>query len=871
MLMQKKTLFIIGLLITLAFVILGYLQLQKLPQEKTLNLLPLPENSIELLVRINDDLIENSNSIENTIGKKIVEIKELSDLVFFWKKRHNTIKQNLRDPYVHIQSDRHQLSWIMLANLKSDNSPSSFTDLSQNLNIVDTLFYDYGSIFKSVDDKRTLYLSLIDNYFLASPFRIDIEKHIRLLKTNSVPKKEPSENLVKLWKTADHSAALNILFNYDKYPAFADVLFQKDQSPMNINELKWGVFDINIQNDKLFVSGLNLNGTQTSDKTPVRFKSHEWLPSSVISFKQYALTTKEQFIDDSFPEKHSEQAKDFWLPILQEEYTNALIFNPLKSNRKSQIALIPISSAEALREQLYYFFSERKLVEQKLNLAVEGKNLSIFKIPLSLSSGFIESTNELHLAIAENMAIIGETSAIKTTLRNWYRGRSLKKKTKYQQHESNWTNASTFRFYLNPERGQFWTSDFFLPEYQNRIKKSKSIWADFSGFSLQNEYRGKFIYTGMLLEFSPQENQEAKAAWACKLDAPVAQKPTFVKNHYSGNNEILVQDMENTLYQINEKGEILWKRKINEKIKSRVYQIDFYQNGKLQMVFNTTNKIYGLDRLGRDLEGYPINLPFPATNPLAVFDYENNGKYRYIIACLNKRVYAFTKTGKQVDGWARPVANSEVKQEIRHFLVGNKDYIVFSDKERLYVLNRRGDERVRLKQQFTASENNLLYLEMNPAENRPYIVTTSSSGDIFKVFLDGSVRKQSIKPFTENHFFTYRDFDADGLPDYIFVDNKQVSVYNQLFEPLFSYKFKNQIFTQPSYFNFSLKNKGLGLFSKNEEQYYIFNNDGTMAKGFPLSAQSPMTIGRFSLTNNSFDALVSSNNNYLFNYHLFGK
>ena len=59
-----------------------------------------------------------------------------------------------------------------------------------------------------------------------------------------------------------------------------------------------------------------------------------------------------------------------------------------------------------------------------------------------------------------------------------------------------------------------------------------------------------------------------------------------------------------------------------------VSQIDYYKNGKLQLLFNTENQLYMIDRLGNFVTNYPIDLPTTTHLSHALFDYDNNKKYR---------------------------------------------------------------------------------------------------------------------------------------------------------------------------------------------------------------------------------------------------
>ena len=107
--------------------------------------------------------------------------------------------------------------------------------------------------------------------------------------------------------------------------------------------------------------------------------------------------------------------------------------------------------------------------------------------------------------------------------------------------------------------------------------------------------------------------------------------PHFVKNYITKKLDIVVQDTKNNLNLISNNGKVLWKKRIDQPILGKVSQIDIYKNGGLQLIFNTKNKIYVLDRNGKDVMPFPKTFKDPITQPLAVFDYDKNKNYRILI------------------------------------------------------------------------------------------------------------------------------------------------------------------------------------------------------------------------------------------------
>src|SRR5690606_30041639 len=112
--------------------------------------------------------------------------------------------------------------------------------------------------------------------------------------------------------------------------------------------------------------------------------------------------------------------------------------------------------------------------------------------------------------------------------------------------------------------------------------------------------------------------EESKTQWETLLDTTAGIKPFFFTNHITGAKEIFIQDLKNNAYLINSAGRVLWKVPVRERIAGNVFMIDYFRNGKLQLLFAGENYIHLLDRNGNYVERYPVELRSPAANGLAV-------------------------------------------------------------------------------------------------------------------------------------------------------------------------------------------------------------------------------------------------------------
>ena len=192
--------------------------------------------------------------------------------------------------------------------------------------------------------------------------------------------------------------------------------------------------------------------------------------------------------------------------------------------------------------------------------------------------------------------------------------------------------------------------------------------------------KNDLYYTGLFINHGTKAKEEA-SAWQTDLEAPVAAGPFIVNNHTINGKNILVQDEFNTLYYINEKGDIVWSQSIREPIISKTFSVDYFKNGKWQYLFNTSNFLYLIDINGNAVSDYPIQLNATASNGIQVLDYNNKKDYRIIIACANGELYNYEINGRLLKDWNAENTRKEIVKPLTHLITNKKDYLIFEAKK----------------------------------------------------------------------------------------------------------------------------------------------------------------------------------------------
>ena len=330
-----------------------------------------------------------------------------------------------------------------------------------------------------------------------------------------------------------------------------------------------------------------------------------------------------------------------------------------------------------------------------------------------------------------------------------------------------------------------------------------------------------------------------------KLDNDLLTNPQFVTNHITKQKEIIVQDIKNKLYLISNKGNILWKKQLNASILGTIEQIDIYKNGKLQLAFATPNKVYVLDRNGNDVDGYPLSFNDKITQPLSVFDYDKNKKYRLFVT-QGKNVLLYDAMGKSVKGFTFSSAKTTINHQPQHIRLGNKDYIIIKTDEQLYILDRRGKTRVTTKTKLNYS-NQAVYDYNNT------FTTTTSDGKVVTIDQKGNVITRNLN-LGKNHYL------VTSSKTLVTQSDNKLTIRNNTLE----LDFGNYTAPQLFYINNKIY---VSVTDLQSQKVLLFDSQAKAIDNFPVYGNSSIVLDNIDKDNN-LEFVTKGENNSIILYEI---
>lgn len=352
-----------------------------------------------------------------------------------------------------------------------------------------------------------------------------------------------------------------------------------------------------------------------------------------------------------------------------------------------------------------------------------------------------------HYALLENAFVFAEDrDVLQTVIRNYNQGNTFHKTQAYKAVSGSLATASNVLF-ITKNRGadDLLKSDFTPDVVRDMRNRSLNDYAYAASLVSDASFFHSHLLVQKLSEIEDPRN--TFPLYSIGLDAKLATEPQFVKNHNTRKQEIVVQDEDNILYLIGTDGTVLWKKQLNAPIQGRIKQVDLYRNGRLQLAFTTNDEFLIIDRNGEIVKPFEKAFAGGNLNPLAVFDYEGNKNYRFVVT-QGSRVYMYNSRGDIVSGFTYTDAEDTIIDAPKHFRIGQKDYLVFKlANGSLKILNRIGKVRVDVREKMDFSDNEV-YLYRNK------FIVSDKGGDIYAVDTQGKVNKNNL------NLNEYHGFDA---------------------------------------------------------------------------------------------------------------
>ena len=156
----------------------------------------------------------------------------------------------------------------------------------------------------------------------------------------------------------------------------------------------------------------------------------------------------------------------------------------------------------------------------------------------------------------------------------------------------------------------------------------------------------------------------------------VPQGPFKVKNSGTGKINSFYQNSHGSLCLQEEGGKGLWGVPFKGRLCGTAHNVDYYANGKLQIIFGSGSRIYIIDRLGRFVNGFPIDLGKEILLGPDVYDFNGTRAYNIMVLHKDNTIEMYNLKGNKPSSWKTITAPETIKGLPERIEVGGKTFWV---------------------------------------------------------------------------------------------------------------------------------------------------------------------------------------------------
>lgn len=761
--------------------------------------------------------------------------------------------------------------------------------------------FENESIFDLLDKDKMSVLSIAyrDQLLICSTEGTLVEESVRKLKYK-LPNN--TQGLEQISNMSEVGSDASVFINYQYFSQFID-LFTKSEYYGLFTYLKrfanWSMFDLKITKEQLNFSGLSYTDDSVfqyldlfKTQSPVEMSLHKMLPKNTAMYLQTSYSDFPKFsadlteylqvhkkldsyihYTDSLENRYSINLGDNLIAVLGNEAILAML-EPMGSDYEKDLFAFIKTKNKTAAEALFKGYAtaiDKRGEHDSLPLttyngyAIEHLQLGNF-LKQYYGEIFENISSPYYTFINDVIVFTNNINTLKMIIDNYASGNTFDKDEQYKKFSASSAASSNINFFFSPNRcfmlpSGFITDDFLsvMNRYQYDFKKFEYISVQFANTN------NKAFFTHINIKYSPSFAEDTRILWTVKIDTTFASSPAMVYNSATKQNCILVQDVNNVLYFINNSGNILWKTKISGKVISNFTQIEPQKNGKTYFLFNTDKQACLIDENGSNMSGYPVKFPGTATASLSIFDFKGDSNYQFFVPLDNNRIMGYQIGGKPILGWNPKTIDEKISAKIASIRIKSESYILATGlKGNLLMYSLKGE---RIKQETGFVLNPTVQIFTSVIDSANAFVALTDTNSIFNIFsIDSTLKLATNQTYKLSIHPEYVQAVMNDLTkDWIVLsgDKKEFSVFDKANHKSFSIPVVDSIFSRPFLNNTVSGDIMIGYTSKSTNKINWYTKQGTEYPSFPIDGSSTFCVGNLMMNGGNYIVSQDKLNNVL--------
>jgi hypothetical protein len=156
----------------------------------------------------------------------------------------------------------------------------------------------------------------------------------------------------------------------------------------------------------------------------------------------------------------------------------------------------------------------------------------------------------------------------------------------------------------------------------------------------------------------------------------VPEGPFRVKNSGTGRMNLFYQNSNGAICLKEEDGKGIWGVPFGKPLCGTAHTVDYFANGKLQILFGSGSSIYMIDRLGRFVGGFPVDLGKEILLGPDVYDFNGTNAYNIMVLHKDRTIEMYNLKGQKPSSWKGINPGETIKGLPERIEVGGRTYWV---------------------------------------------------------------------------------------------------------------------------------------------------------------------------------------------------
>ncbi|MBX2914968.1 MAG: hypothetical protein KF856_06800 [Cyclobacteriaceae bacterium] len=666
------------------------------------------------------------------------------------------------------------------------------------------------------DGKVDLVWTKIDDYLIVSKSATLVENAIRIYRSNPAKNFKTKNQLLYGFVTLKADAG-NLWVNYEQLNKTPIPLFKFLQGiPVFKNFASASVLDVHKNTERISLSGFTLDSlnkelglARFQNQNPTKIDGMRFVPNSTKILIHYGLSNVDAFLTGDPDELLKSDIRDE-IGVCVLDDSNVVIFLRVKEG-------YPVDKFDFVESYSGY------------DIRVNAENLtkSIKSLLPEKDFSFFTFKDD-YLFFAENTSTIKQLIDAIEADETWGRSVSFQQFFNTCLQEGNVSMFYTREALLTDGIANGWE-----PLIDSLNLKSLT-WGSIQFNSLDNHF---FTSANFNLETRKQPQRIKPERKQFELPNSLA-LAYLVKNQTGIENEILAQDSTYKLYLFSKTAGVQWVYSMTEKAE-QIQQLDYFKNGKLQYIITTASYIYLIDRLGRDVDGFPkkkdLNYRFSE-----IVDYDKSKNYRVLVTSGDNDVFILDKSMKELEGWSPKKLNAQIRTSPKHYRIGGKDYfLILSADGMVHVFNRRGDYEKGFPIKIDKNISGDYFFEPGNSLLASALYFVSADGKVQKVGMDGKITTDNLVRGNKSKFILANSVAGKSDAFFFRIDIDKVAVFNKNGELVFERQNPGSQRLKPCVVKTSEGMTYFSLFDEEQNLSYFFNTTGDGIINRPIETTLP--------------------------------